>query len=170
MASNQRPKPSRKIIADALKEATAYLFFRYRYSVAFELGVEEWGRRRADVVANKVNGHVVIVECKSCKADLANDYKWPQYVPFSNQFYFSFTPDTYDRIKADPELVKRLRSPHVGVILLLANGYARIVKRSKIRETSPEIKISMLARLAWRAGDLSKRTRRSRKRVYLPDL
>ena len=71
---------TRREIAEYLKEAAANLFFRYRYSCTYELGVEAWGRRRADVVAVKLNGDIVIVEVKSSVPDFINDKKMKKYL------------------------------------------------------------------------------------------
>lgn len=66
---------NRKEIADALKEASAMMFFKYRYAMTFELGLSLWGKRRADVIGNRISGNIVIVECKSSIADFRTDVK-----------------------------------------------------------------------------------------------
>lgn len=158
---------TRKEIADALKIAAANLFFKSRYSCTYELGLESWGAIRADVVAVKLSGHIVIVEVKSSVADFKADNKFKKYLKYCDRFYFCFTPETWDKIKAKETLINRLPK-RAGVILLLSSGYARIVKPCKIKEMSIENRMAILARLAWRAGDLSKRVRRKRVKVYLP--
>lgn len=159
---------TRKEIADVLKIAAANLFFKSRYSCTYELGLESWGRRRADVVAVKLSGHIVIVEVKSSVEDFRSDKKFKQYLKYCDRFYFCFTPETWDKIKAKEELLARVPK-RAGVILLLKTGYARIVRPCKIKEMDLELRLSMLARLAWRAGDLSKRVRRQRVRVRVPE-
>jgi hypothetical protein len=48
--------------------------------------------RRADLAALDRRGHVVIVEIKSSRADLAADHKWPDYLDFCDAFYFAVAP------------------------------------------------------------------------------
>lgn len=156
---------TRKEVADAVKASVGYLFLKYRHSVVFELGLMPWGSRRADVVANKINGALVIVEVKSCMADLRNDKKWTEYRHHCDKLYLAFTSSVWDQVKA-----KQVRiPPKVGVIVLCADGYARIVKRATTLPLTTENRLNMLARLAWRQGDLSKRTNRARKRVFLKE-
>lgn len=158
---------TRKEIADALKVAAANLFFKSRYSCTYELGLESWGAIRADVVAVKLSGHIVIVEVKSSVADFKADNKFKRYLKYCDRFYFCFTPDTWNKIQAKEELISRVPK-RAGVILLLNSGYARIVRPCKIKEMNTDNRLAILARLAWRSGDLSKRVRRQRVRVYLP--
>jgi hypothetical protein len=49
--------------------------------------------RRADVIALSANGHLTIIEIKSCVADFRADRKWPNYRDFCDRFYFA-APDT----------------------------------------------------------------------------
>ncbi len=59
--ADPQKEPSRLQIAEALKTAAAYHFLRYGYSITFELGIQSWGRRRVDMVGNKIRGDLVIV-------------------------------------------------------------------------------------------------------------
>lgn len=61
--------------------------FRQGYVVASE--VELPNKRSADVAAVK-DGHVVIVEVKVSSKDYNRDDKWPEYLPYCNEFYFLF--------------------------------------------------------------------------------
>lgn len=157
---------TRREIAEYLKEAAANLFFRYRYSCTYELGVEAWGRRRADVVAVKLNGDIVIVEVKSSVPDFINDKKMKKYLKFCDRFYLCFTPEVWDKIKSKDKYLEHLPK-RAGVIVLRKDGYAKIVKPCKIKAVDPETRMAMLARLAWRSGDLSKRNRRARVRIFI---
>jgi hypothetical protein len=158
---------TRKEIADALKEAAAFMFFRYRYSITFELGLTSWGGRRADVIGCKISGDLVMIEVKSSVADFRVDTKWQEYLPFCDRFYLIFTEDVARRINKNPELMARIPK-RVGVLVLSSKtGYARTVKPARRVAVAPDIRITTLARLAWRAGDLSKRTNRQRKRIYI---
>lgn len=159
---------SRKDTAAGLKLAAAYLFFRQRYSCAFEVGLKAWGRRRADIVANKISGALVIVEVKSSVSDFSQDRKWKEYRPYADKMYLCFTRDVWKKIKAREDLAARIPKS-VGVITLQESGYAKVIKKARKREVELDTRLNMLARLAWRAGDLSKRKRRSRERVFLSD-
>lgn len=169
---NYKPRPqsySRKEIADGLKEAAAFLFFRQGYSCTFEIGIAAWGSRRADVIANKINGHLVMIEVKSSVEDFKRDTKWPEYMRARvvDKFFFIFTEEVWGKIQANPELAKRIgKTP--GVLLLSPHtGYAYVKKRPMTIDIPVENRITMLARLAWRKGDLSKSTQRRRKRIFL---
>lgn len=162
---------SRREVAEGLKLAAAFLFFKKGYSCAFEVAISAWGARRADVIGNRIRGNLVMVEVKSSVEDFRTDKKWPEYMRsrMVDQFYFIFTEDVWAKIQARPDLAKRIqRTP--GVILLdPKTGYAYVKKRAAMIEVPPENRIAMLARLAWRNGDLSKRTKRQRDRVFLKE-
>lgn len=157
---------TRREIAEALKKASAYLFFRYRYSCYFEVGLKMWGARRADVIGNKINGQIVIVEVKSSVADFKNDNKFEEYLEYCDRFYVCFTQEVWNKVVANAKLKARINK-RVGVIVLRSDGYAKIVKPSKNPQVKLETRLSILARLAWRNGELSKRKRRSRERVFI---
>ena len=72
------------------------------------------------------------------------------------------------KVKAKEEYLELLPK-RAGVIILQEDGYARITKPCKIKDMKPERRLNMLARLAWRNGDLSKRTNRTRVRVFIND-
>jgi len=151
----------RKAVTEALKKAAAFYFFRYGFAVTFEMGVMPWGSRRADLVANKVSGKIVICEVKSSLADYRSDKKWKSYLDFCDMFAFVMTPELY--LKLRHEIPK-----NVGVLCLdPKTGYAYMAKRCALLELIPENRVSTLARLAYRSGELSKRTQRSRTRVFI---
>ena len=160
-------KLTRKQVADVLKEASANMFFRYRYSMTYELGIQAWGSRRADVIGNKISGDIVLIEVKSCVADFKTDNKLHLYLPYCDRMYLAFTKDVARKINKNPELMARIPAG-VGVLVLEPTGLMRVVKKAKRLPVETSIRINILARLAWRAGDLSKRTTRSVKRIYLP--
>jgi hypothetical protein len=54
----------------------------------FKLG----NSRRADVAGLNRRGMMVIVEIKTALSDLKGDQKWPEYLPFSDCFYFAVPP------------------------------------------------------------------------------
>lgn len=161
-------KPGRKFIAESLKEAAAFHFFRYGYSMSFELGVQAWGRRRADVIGSKISGDLVIVEVKSSVSDFSTDHKWTEYLPYADRFYLIFTREVAVKINLKPELKARIPK-RVGIMILGDDGYVKIVRHAQRIEVEPTIRLSIVSRLAWRNGDLSKRTTAARKRVFLDE-
>ena len=73
--------------------------------------------RRAEVAGLGRNGRFVIVEVKASMADFRADTKWPDYLPFGDEFYFAVGPDfPVDRL---PE----------GVGIIVANAYEGAVVR-----------------------------------------
>lgn len=154
-------KPSRSQVAAALKKAAAFYLFRYGFAVTYELGVMPWGSRRADIVANKVSGKIVILEVKSSLADFRTDKKWRSYLDYCDKFMFCTTEELYAKIKDE-------LPPEVGVVCLSPEtGYAYMAKKSPNLPITDENRITVLSRLAYRNGDLSRRTTRARQRVYL---
>ncbi len=154
--------------AAALKKASSMMFFKYGYSMTFELGLKSWGRRRADVIGCKIKGDLVLIEVKSSVADFRADGKWTEYLPFADRVYLAFTKEVARKIHGNPELKARIPK-RVGVLVLGDDGYMKVAKPARRVEVETETRISILARLAWRAGDLSKRVQRQRERVFIED-
>lgn len=159
-------EPSRRQIAEALKTAAAYHFLRYGYSITFELGIQSWGRRRVDVVGNRIGGDLVIVEIKSSVADYRTDLKWTEYLPYADRFYLMFSAAVARKIRDHPELRARI-PPQVGVLILGTDGFVKTVKPARRQEVTIENRLNILSRMAWRSGEMSKRTVRARQRVFL---
>lgn len=85
--------------------------------------------RRADVVGLDRRGRFVIVEVKSTLADFRADQKWPDYLPFSDNFYFGVPRDFPLNI---------LPEAH-GVVV--ADAFAgAILRRSRRRPMAPAIR------------------------------
>ena len=165
MADPQK-EPSRLQIAEALKTAAAYHFLRYGYSITFELGIQSWGRRRVDMVGNKISGDLVIDEIKSSVADFRTDLKWTEYLPYADRFYLMFSAAVARKIRDHPELRARI-PPQVGVLILGTDGFVKTVKPARRQEVTVENRLNILSRMAWRSGEMSKRTVRARQRVFL---
>lgn len=166
-SDSEKPVSKRKQTAEALKEAVGWMFFHYRYAITYEMGIQLWGRRRADVIGNKVSGDLVMIEVKSSVADFRTDTKWTEYLPYTDRFYLAFTRETAKKIQDNEELMSRIPK-RVGILVLGTDGYMKTAKSARRVPVEDDVRISVLARLAWRAGDLSKRTVRQRKRVALP--
>lgn len=163
---------SRREVADGLKLAAAFLLFSKGYSCAFEVAISAWGARRADVIGNRIRGNIVLVEVKSSVEDFRNDRKWPTYMRsrVADQFYFIFTEEVWAKIQTRPDLAARIQKTPGVMLLDPKTGYAYIKKKARMIDVPTENRVSMLARLAWRNGDLSKRMQRQRERVFVKDL
>lgn len=49
--------------------------------------------RRVDVMGLQKDGNFIAVEIKSSVADFRSDGKWPDYLPYCDQFYFAVSQD-----------------------------------------------------------------------------
>lgn len=99
--------------------------------------------RRADVMALNDKGEIWIVETKSCLADYACDFKWPDYVDYCDRYFFAVSEDF--PLELIPE--------EAG--LIVADGFGgAILRESPVRPLAPARRKAMtlhFARLAaWR--------------------
>jgi len=73
--------------------------------------------RRVDIAGLGRDGRFVVVEVKASVADFRADAKWPDYLPFGDEFYFAVGPEfPLDRLPA-------------GVGIIVADAYAGAVVR-----------------------------------------
>lgn len=98
--------------AEILQRACAHYFSKKGYLVCREVSLDTeeriyWGNAykvtsvktvRADFIAMKNDGHMVIVETKSGMPDFHSDHKWHLYRPFCEQFYFCADEKTAPKI------------------------------------------------------------------------
>ena len=161
---------SRKETADALKKAACSYFSRKLFSCHLEIGIEKWGKFKADVLAVNMRAELILCEIKSCVADFTADDKhgkWQNYLMACNKFYWVFTESTAEKLRPH---FKRLREHGCGVLVLdSTTGYLRSVQPAKRRPMKGKLKREVVTRLAWRNGDVSRRTSRCRVRVFLGD-
>jgi hypothetical protein len=157
---------SKRTIVDALKVAAISYFAHLRYSCHFEIGIQAWGRRRADMLAVNMKSEVVLAEIKSSVEDLTSDRKWRTYLDYADKMYFIFSQDTFDRLKARG-LLNDIKDEGVGILVLCPNS-GRLQSKSPALKypMDANIKSNLITRLAWRGGQ-SKRTHRQRVRIYL---
>lgn len=156
--------PTRKEIADGLKQAAASYLLKKGFACHFEIGLMRRGRLKADVLSINLRGDIVLIEVKSCPADYKTDSKWQSYLQYSNKMYFCFTEDCWKKLPNEAPALKKLG---VGVLLLdTATGYLKCAISSPRRSMSGKVKRELTIRLAWRSAEVSKRTSR-RKRVFL---
>ncbi len=155
-----------EITAGLTKAANSY-WLKKGFSCTNELGIARWGKSRVDVLAMNMRGELVICEVKSSVPDFKSDddrKKWMRYLDSCNRFYWVFTEDLADRLR---QHFPRFAEHGCGVLVLdKQTGYLRCVKPAKNRPMSGKAKRQIIIRLAWRAGDVSKRNAR-RTRVFL---
>ncbi len=80
-------------------------------------------KRRADVLALSAKGEVIITEIKSSVADYRCDQKWPEYLPYCDQFYFA----------VGQSFPKEIIPPAAG--LIVADGFGGAI----LREPAPAL-------------------------------
>lgn len=138
------------------------------YACHHELGVMPWGRRRADVLAVKLNGDIAVAEIKSSVPDFVSDGKWADYLPYCNRMWFVFTEDTYEKLQAKGETTK-IREAGVGILVLSsASGWLESKAPSRRRHMEGRTKRIVVLRMAWRAAEVNK-SKNIRKRVFLTE-
>lgn len=98
--------------------------------------------RRADIAALDLQGELVIVEVKSCRADFEVDAKWHEYLDFADRFFFA----------VDAEFPQDLIPDDVG--LILADRYGAAVLREAPRvPLAPARRKACLLRFARHAAE-----------------
>lgn len=100
------------------------------------------GGRRADIAAVNRDGEVLIVEVKSCAADLRADRKWRDYAASCDRLYFAISEQT----PAD------LMPLEAGLIVADSYG-AEIVREAELRQMAPASRRALLLRFAQAAAD-----------------
>lgn len=139
-------------IADNIKARVARYYVKKRRAIFFELGLLRMGRLRADIFVLAMNGHVVVVECKSSVADYRGDAKKKlSYLDYSNQFYYAMPEAVYLK-------VRETIPAGVGTFIMDDTGTKlRKVMKARNRELPPEVSVNLAIRAAFRNGDLCKR-------------
>ena len=136
----------RKKKAVAITTATAMYLVKRGYAVSTEVGLESWGRRRADVVGLKTDTTICLVEVKSCYQDFSTDKKWRSYLNWSNIMYFAVYEDDYeawgDKLKAV------VANTGVGILILERNGWVSAAVNAKYRKMKN--KKALIVKLAYR--------------------
>lgn len=150
--------------ATILRRAACDWLIRQKYAASQELGLVAWGRRKADVVANSVRGDLIIVEIKSCHADLTTDRKWRSYLPFCDKFYFCFGADHW--LARETEIRTIVKGTGAGVLVLDPRGYCMVKIPARKMAIEPNVRMAIMARLAWRNADFNAaRNRRTRRMI-----
>jgi hypothetical protein len=163
----------RKKVTHILKEAAIDWLTRYKLGVHVEMGLVQWGKLRADLLAHSLKGEITIVEVKSGWPDFAADHKkgkWKEYLAHCDRFFFAVPPDFLDK-KSGRKFLKIVAKYGVGVLTLDRNtGYMFARKRCTF---TPRLdrkgRFNLICRLSWRGAAYSKRNRVRRTRRYLSE-
>lgn len=152
MTDNRRQRA--KVIRN---EVSKYLSKR-GLSCHYEVGLNRWGKLRADVLAFNYKRQITVVEVKSSMADFKTDNKYTGYLPFCTSMYFAFDSD----FKLTPEIIKEIKQHGIGIMVvnlkaplhLYRSGSIKIVAGAKTRPMNGEAKRDILVRIAYRSGRL----------------
>jgi hypothetical protein len=82
---------SRPLITDGVTRGAWRLLGALGFAAASEVGLPNG--RRADLMALGPRGQIAIVEVKSGIEDFRADFKWQEYRPFCDLFYFAVAPE-----------------------------------------------------------------------------
>ncbi len=124
------------------------------FSCTQELSVNNVSSLRADVIGCTIRGTIFIAEIKSCVRDYTSDKKILNYLSYCDRFFLVITSITWQKLKKKNVEI----DPRIGVLVQLENGNLKSVKKSKSLPLSDKRRLILLARLAWRSGEFSKRT------------
>lgn len=140
------------MIADNIKARLTKYYSKKRRAVFCELGLVKDGKCRADLFVLAMNGHVVVVECKSTVADFRADHKKKlSFIDYCNQAYYAMPESVYVRVKA-------LIPKGVGCFIMDETGsYLRKVTKAMNMELDSSISHNLAIRGAFRNADNSNR-------------
>lgn len=140
---------SRPDTTAAVTEYVQRYWIEKGFSCHPEMGLTRGGRLRADVFALNTKGETVLVEVKSCWADLSTDLKWEQYRLYANKFFFAVSEHFYEK---DGARIWDKVKEHAGVLVVEASGKVKVKHRAKEFKVHSRISRRMLTRCAWRGG------------------
>ncbi len=114
-----RDNPESPLCAIDVARGVTRMLLRHDLVAMSEVPLD--GNRRADLMAIDSRGQIVIVEVKSGPEDFKADFKWQEYRPYCDQFYFAVAP----------EFPQSLLPEEPG--LIVADGFGGAV----VREAAP---------------------------------
>ncbi len=82
---------SRPETTDAVTRGAGRLMLALGYAPLPEVTLPNG--RRADIMALGPRGEIAICEVKSGLLDFRTDAKWPEYLPYCDEFYFAVAPE-----------------------------------------------------------------------------
>lgn len=139
------------------REVVKYLTAK-GFSCQYEVGLNKWGKLRADVLAFNYKREMVVVEVKSGWADYSSDKKWKNYLDLSNKMYFAVDSE----FPLKPEFLAELKEHGVGLLVVnitddnkkYRSGSVRCKVNSKRRPMCGKAKRDIIVRIAYRQGML----------------
>jgi hypothetical protein len=152
----------RREITETLTMAALMYWTKKKYAVYKEIGIERWGRQRADLLAVSLKGDLVIVEVKSGYADYKADCKWPRYLGKAHRFYFAISESLY-LSKHGKLIAAEAKEKGAGVMVLDSkSGFMRVKVKSKRFAVTQDTVFKLVLKMAWRHGFNASNTRRRR--------
>jgi hypothetical protein len=154
--------PKRKEITSILTKASVGWLVKKKYSVHLELGIEKWGKQRADVFGISLSTHMIQIEVKSCKEDWLVDKKWINYLDKSHAFYFAISDSLYRSNTG--KLIKNQAADHkVGILVLCPKtGFMKVRVKAKHQPIEKDTILRLMTKIAWRGGKHCGNSRRTR--------
>jgi hypothetical protein len=154
----------RKTITEKLTWACVMYWAKRNRGVYTELGLKQWGRRRADVVCLSLKGEIIICEVKSCLADFKSDVKYLEYLSYCHKMFFCVK----DKDIFDDLTLSVFEQYGIGILELdKTTGYLKVVLKAKKRKMKKKEKRDILYRMAWRSATYSKRTGVRRMKTFI---
>lgn len=148
-----------RLKAKLLRHEVSKYLSKMGFSCHYEVGLNRWGKLRADVLAFNYKRRLIVVEVKSSLVDYKTDKKWRDYLPFSNVMYFAFAHD----FPLTDEIKKALKEEGVGILVvnldapkikLYRSGSVKCVQSAARRPMLGEAKRDIVVRIAYRSGRL----------------
>ena len=114
----------------------------HRHALTCMLEVPLPNGRRADMLAVDARGIITIVEIKVARADLLNDAKWPEYLPWCDRFFWALSP------ALDPALIDGpLWQPERCGVIIADRYDAAITREAAAHPLAPARRKSELLRI-----------------------
>lgn len=149
-----KSRSSRKDATIKLTQACMNYWHAKSYSSHSEVGLESWGKIRADVMSFNLKGDMILCEVKSCKADYQTDKKWHKYLEggYCDKMYFVISQDLYESDYGET-IKAETKARGVGILVLYrASGYVTLKQRASKQESCEAFKANLYKKLAWRIG------------------
>ncbi|WOE75826.1 MmcB family DNA repair protein [Alterisphingorhabdus coralli] len=96
--------------------------------------------RRCDLIGLDPKGAVIIIEIKTARTDLLGDSKWPEYLDYSDRFYWALPPE-FEHALVEREVFLPERTG-----LIVADSYDGELVRAAARHSLAAARRSVLAR------------------------
>lgn len=143
--------------AQEIKDVVIRYFSKKGMCIHTEVGLNKWGKLRADLVALSMRGDLTVIEVKSSKRDFLTDKKMLGYLPYCHKMYLAMTEDVYE------EVVERIPA-EIGVFVVADRYYPsgrtrkvlKVVQKTRHKEMDAELRFNMIIRMAYKSSDYSR--------------